>query len=73
MVDNDTSVLETVEAEVPVRRPRRSSAEAVFRARVDERLNGLEEEMSEIKGRLNGLLFFIASTVLAQVFLRLAA
>ncbi len=57
----------------PQRRPRRSSAEAAFRARVDERLRGLEEEMDEIKGRLNGLLFFIASTILAQLILKLAS
>ena len=53
------------------RRARRPGAEAAFRARVEERLDDLESELGEVKSRLNGLLFFIASTVLAQVLLRL--
>lgn len=52
-------------------RPRRLGAEAAFRALVEERLRNLESELGDVKSRLNGLLFFIASTVLAQVLLRL--
>lgn len=52
-------------------RSRRGIEEAAFRASVEERLRGLEAEMGEVKLRLNGLLFFIASTVFAQVLLRL--
>jgi uncharacterized protein YceH (UPF0502 family) len=62
--------------ETPVRaemRPRRSGEAAAFRARVEERLRNLEQELAELKTRINGLLFFIASTVLAQVLLRLLA
>jgi len=52
---------------------KRLSEAAAFRARVEERLRHLEAEMGEVKGRLNGLLFFIAGTVLAQALLRLLA
>ena len=50
-------------------RSRRSAEEAAFRATVEARLRALEAEMGEVKLRLNGLLFFIASTVLGQVLL----
>lgn len=52
---------------------RRSAEEAAFRASVEERLRGLEAEVGEVKTRLNGLLFFIASTVFAQVLLGMLA
>ena len=54
-------------------RSRRSGVEAAFRATVEQRLRSLESELSEVKTRLNGLLFFIAGTVIAQVLLRLLA
>ena len=50
--------------------PRRGSA-AAFRAAVEERLRALEREMAEVKGRVNGLIFLIAGTVVAQIILRL--
>jgi hypothetical protein len=40
---------------------------------VEERLRGLEAEVGELKGRINGLLFFLATTVIAQALLRLLA
>jgi hypothetical protein len=46
---------------------------AAFRARVEERLNNLEAQMTELKGRINGLLFMIAGTVIAQTLLRVLA
>jgi uncharacterized protein YceH (UPF0502 family) len=52
---------------------RRLSEAAAFRARVEERLKALESEIAEIKTRINGLLFFIAGTVIAQALLRLLA
>jgi hypothetical protein len=52
---------------------RRITEAAAFRARVDERLKALESEITEVKTRINGLLFFIAGTVLAQALLRLVA
>jgi hypothetical protein len=54
-------------------RPRRNAEEAAFRASVEERLRSLEAEVGEVKVRLNGLLFFIASTVIAQGLLRFLA
>jgi hypothetical protein len=50
---------------------RRVGEAAAFRARVEERLRSLESELSELRTRINGLLFFIAGTVIAQVLLRL--
>ncbi len=63
--------LETVIADSG--RRRRLGAEASFRATVEQRLLNLESQLAEVKSRLNGLLFFIASTVVAQVLLRLLA
>ncbi len=60
------------EAQARVQRSGRTSAEAAFRARVEERLRGLEAELADVKSRLNGLYLVIASTVLAQVLLRVA-
>jgi hypothetical protein len=55
-----------------IARVRRGEA-AAFRARVEERLRNLELQFGELKSRINGLLFFIAGTVVAQVLLRLLA
>jgi uncharacterized protein YceH (UPF0502 family) len=52
---------------------RRLGEAAAFRARVEERLRNLEAEIAELKTRINGLLFFIAGTVLTQALLRLLA
>jgi hypothetical protein len=52
---------------------RRGAEEAAFRASVEERLRSLESEMREVKTRLNGLLFFIASTVFGQLLLGLVS
>jgi len=64
MHDNGTEATDT--------RPRRGEA-AAFRARVEERLNNLESQQAELKSRINGLLFMIAGTVIAQALLRVAA
>ncbi len=40
---------------------------AAFRAAVDERLRSLERQMDEVKGRINGLLFLVAGTVLTEI------
>jgi len=56
-----------------VQRSARAGGAAAFRATVEARLRGLESDLSEVKTRLNGLLFFIAGTVIAQVILRLWA
>ena len=51
----------------------RAGTAAAFRAAVDQRLLNLESQLAEVKTRLNGLLFFIAGTVLAQVLLKLVS
>jgi hypothetical protein len=42
---------------------------AAFRVRVDERLKKLEAQVEELTVRINGLLFFLAGTVIAQILL----
>jgi hypothetical protein len=44
---------------------------AAFRATVTERLRGLERQLDEVKGRVNGLIFLLAGTVAAQLLIRL--
>jgi len=66
----EASEIDTAISQV-VQRSRRASAEAAFRAALEQRLRNLELQIEELKSRLNGLLFFIASTVVAQVLLRL--
>ena len=44
---------------------------AAFRAAVEERLRNLERDMADLKGRLNGLIFLVAGTVITQVILKL--
>jgi hypothetical protein len=51
-------------------RSRRATAEAAFRAGVEARLKNVEAELGDLKGRLNGLYFVIASTLLAEVVLK---
>jgi septal ring factor EnvC (AmiA/AmiB activator) len=63
--------IKTTVAEI-AQKQRRVGVEAAFRATVEERLRNLERDVTDVKSRLNGLMLFIASTVLAQVLLRLA-
>jgi hypothetical protein len=42
-----------------------------FRAIVADRLRALERELSEVRARVNGLLFVTAGAVLTQLLLRL--
>jgi hypothetical protein len=63
-------VLEAAVSEA-AERSQRVNVNAAFRASVEQRLRNLESHLEEVKTRLNGLLFFIASTVVAQVLLRL--
>jgi len=55
-----------------VEKGRRTSAEAAFRARADERFKSIEAELAELRSRTNGLYLVIASTVLAEVVLKVA-
>jgi hypothetical protein len=52
--------------------PSRVSA-ASFRAMALERLRSVERDVSELKGRVNGLIFVVVGAVITQVVLRLAA
>ena len=47
-------------------------SQAAFRAVVEERLRGLDRQLDEVKGRVNGLLFLLAGSVAAQIVLGLA-
>lgn len=45
---------------------------AAFRASVEERLTGLERDLGELRGRINGLIFVVIGAVVTQVVLKLA-
>jgi hypothetical protein len=70
-----TATLEVTNAETPETNAngRRIGEAAAFRARVDERLKNLEADLAELKSRINGLLYFIVGTVVAQALLRIVA
>lgn len=53
------------------REPVEHLSTGAFRAVVDTRLSSLDRQLDELKGRINGLLFLVAGTVLAQVIIRL--
>jgi hypothetical protein len=60
------------------RRRQRAAPEGVaapssdpFRAVVEERLRHLEQQLGELKGRVNGLIFLVAGTALTQVIIKL--
>jgi hypothetical protein len=52
-------------------KPQAGRGADAFRARVEERLRNLEQQVSEIKGRVNGLIFLVAGTALTQVIMML--
>lgn len=45
---------------------------AAFRAGVEQRLAGLERDVGELRGRINGLIFVVIGAVVTQIVLRLA-
>jgi hypothetical protein len=51
--------------------PKPSDGSIPFRALVEQRLFALEEQLGELKGRVNGLIFLVAGTALTQVIIRL--
>ena len=53
------------------RRRRRSQEEDAFRARMEERLWNLEQQLAEVRGRINTLFFLTMGAVLIQVVLKL--
>ncbi|MDO8531413.1 MAG: hypothetical protein Q7T26_04480 [Dehalococcoidia bacterium] len=44
---------------------------SAFEAVLEQRLKELEAQVEEVKGRVNGLLYLVAGTVLLEVVLRL--
>ena len=44
---------------------------AAFRAMILERLRGVEQDIGEVKSRVNGLVFVVIGAVITQVVLRL--
>jgi hypothetical protein len=54
------------------RSPSRLSA-AAFRSSVELRLASLERELTDLKGRLNGLIFVVLGAVITQIVLRVMA
>jgi hypothetical protein len=55
----------------PDGRPLAPHDDASFRASVDVRLQNLERQLDELKGRINGLLFLLAGAVASNVILKL--
>ena len=51
--------------------PKPSDGSGPFRALVEQRLVALEQQLGEVKGRVNGLIFLVAGTALTQVIIRL--
>ena len=47
------------------------SPQTPFDALLAERIRGLEQQVEELKGRVNGLIFLVAAAVIAQVVLNL--
>ena len=48
-----------------------ASSDDPFRAVVEERLHHVEQQLDELKGRANGLIFLVAGTALTQVIIKL--
>ncbi len=54
-----------------VRARRRPSRTEAFLAVMEERMANLEQQLNELKGRVNGLIFLIVGAAAAQFILRL--
>ena len=64
----------TTEPAAPRRRAARrasSRSASAFHAVVEERLRNLEQQLNELKGRVNSLIFLIVGVVVTQVILGL--
>jgi hypothetical protein len=51
--------------------PKPADARDPFRALVEQRLATLEQQLGELKGRVNGLIFLVAGTALSQIIMKL--
>lgn len=64
-------ILERTIARLRKRLPGRAALpDPAFRASVEERLRGLERQLEEVKGRVNGLIFLLAGAVAAEFVMR---
>lgn len=70
----------TEQLETAIRRFRKTNGEgsadtrvstAAFRAAVEQRLAGLERDVGELRGRINGLIFVVIGAVVTQIVLGL--
>ena len=62
----------TAERTGPRRRAaRRTGSRSAFQAVVEERLRNLEQQLNELKSRVNGLIFLLVGVVVTQVILGL--
>ena len=55
------------------RRAARRRTGDTARAVQEERLRRMEQDLTELRGRVNGLIFLVAGTVVTQVIVRLLA
>ena len=55
------------------RRAARRRASETARAVQEERLRRMEQDLTELRGRVNGLIFLVAGTVVTQIIVRLLA
>ena len=55
------------------RRAATRRVEHTSRALQDERLRRMEQDLNELRGRVNGLIFLVAGTVITQIIVRLLA
>jgi hypothetical protein len=51
-------------------RPRRSQPETAWRATVDQRLENVEDAISDLRTRVNSVLALIGAAVIGQIALR---
>jgi hypothetical protein len=63
---------ERLQAVRAAERPGTGEADA-FRPVIEERLRGLEQQIGEVKTRVNGLLFLLAGTVATEIIRRLVS
>lgn len=53
--------------------PQAPAADAAFRVVIEERLRSLEQQIAEVKTRVNGLLFLLAGTVATEAVRRIVS
>jgi len=55
----------------PSQTPLSTAPGCAFGAVVEERLRGLQQQLDEIKGRVNGLLYTLVGAVILEIVMRL--